>query len=206
MLQRGVERFRGIGQEVGRLVRNAVGGEAESVVDTTEFHRKAVRFYEFTYNLLESAGAYRNNHFHSWEDKAFLAERVAANFLEGVFPQGNNRPINGRRNKGDSKLLGYIREHLPPTMVFSPEDTPEEVTVERLLNSTARDIYLIFCSDALRKGNTDQLANDIMDALQSDTPLVSYVPSYQVRSEIQSTLDSYKEEYQRVMLLQSGDK
>lgn len=190
MAQGRLERFQEIRRDASRFFARKLGQQTE-VLDIDTIKARGINFYNLTYKLLEETGAFENGYLSSWEEKAFFTERVGANFLRGIFPQVNERAINGKRNKIDYGLLAYLREKLPPSYTPLPESTAEEIAVENPLDKIARDVYMILHVDAVNRFAENQIVNDFIGALNGNELVLAYYPG-SVVSKVQNCLEKYK--------------
>lgn len=196
----GIERLRGFGQEVWRHL-NTVYKEV-APVNAGILHEKAVNLYNHMYKLVESVGVFEGDHFTSWEERAFFTERVAARFLEDIFPEDDSPKVfhptlNDKRNKIDRNQLVYTRQFLPNTFVPSPSDLPEQIALEQLIDQTAIEVYLVLHRDIKRRGKADDVVLDFQRAIKGQEVTSSYVTwgdnKREVRRGIQQVLEEYKE-------------
>lgn len=168
--------------------------EAEKLAGDILTEQAARNFHNRVANLLRTAGPFKplGGIFQQNDARVFFAERVTAYFFEGLFPTGNNRPLNGKRNRVDSEVAAYIHQRLPIPLQALPDQSPLDVAGERTLDHAAQAVYRTYESDLYRRNVRDQLANDLLFAITYGPNMpFSYITPPDVKAEIQKTLSRF---------------
>lgn len=148
-------------------------------------------FYDRTYRLLEATGVFEDT-LTEPEDREFFTQRVQAYFLDGMFPTGDNRPINGRRNKVDPRLRRYLFSYLPYQLTLLPGSTFEENALEQTLDYAAENTYRSLHLELQQSRLADNIVVYFLGALHDQELSLTYSPPAKIAEGIKESLTDYQ--------------